>query len=150
MFKQKILVGFNDLSTTHPEVASEWNYDLNDITPNEVTAGSHQKVWWKGSWGHSWDDSTAHRTRGRGCPKCGQAKSKAAKDMMAKEYAEKYEGETLMMNCGKKATIIKYRTSHDIDVKFEDGTMVEHRSYHRFKTGSIGYPNRKIKNTGRT
>lgn len=49
-------------------------------------------------------------------------------------------GETRMMNCGKEATIIIYRNSHDIDVEFEDGTIVQHKKYSRFKDGSIGYP----------
>ena len=49
-------------------------------------------------------------------------------------------GETRMMNCGLSATIIAYRTSHDIDVQFEDGMIVEHRKYSRFQAGAIGYP----------
>ena len=35
------------------------------------------------------------------------------------------------MNCGMEATCIAYRGTHDIDVQFEDGTIVEHKSkYH--------------------
>ena len=30
-------------------------------------------------------------------------------------------GETRMMNCGMKATIIRYGNNGDIDVRFEDG-----------------------------
>ena len=40
-------------------------------------------------------------------------------------------GETRIMNCGMEATCIAYRGTHDIDVQFEDGTIVEHKSkYH--------------------
>lgn len=36
---QKILVGVNDLATTNPELLNEWNYDKNEITPQQVTYG---------------------------------------------------------------------------------------------------------------
>lgn len=54
--------------------------------------------------------------------------------------AQRRMGETRMMNCGKKATIIAYRTSHDIDVQFEDGVIVCNKKYSRFQNGSVGYP----------
>lgn len=50
-------------------------------------------------------------------------------------------GETRIMNCGMKATIIKYRTCLDIDIQFEDGTIVKHRTYDNFKKGTISNPN---------
>lgn len=77
---KKILVGFNDLSTTHPKVASEWNYDLNDITPKEVTAGSHQKVWWKcQKCGNEWQTYIYNRTSNHGCPKCARGRKEDGK-----------------------------------------------------------------------
>ncbi len=42
-----------------------------------------------------------------------------------------------MMNCGYMATIIAYRGRKDIDVKFEDGTIREHREYRSFTAGEI-------------
>ena len=42
-------------------------------------------------------------------------------------------GETRMMNCGMKATIIRYGKADDIDVRFEDGAVVEHKLYRKFK-----------------
>ena len=50
-------------------------------------------------------------------------------------------GETRMMNCGQTATIIHYRNYHDMDVRFEDGHIAEHRTYGSFKLGSIKNPN---------
>lgn len=39
-------VGSNDLYTTHKEkVDNEWEYDINDILPTEVTAGSQRLIW---------------------------------------------------------------------------------------------------------
>ena len=49
-------------------------------------------------------------------------------------------GETRMMYCSMEATIIRYNTGKDIDVRFEDGTVVEHRRYDQFKKGEITNP----------
>lgn len=38
-------------------------------------------------------------------------------------------GETRMMNCGMKATIIRYNMVRDIDVRFEDGAIAKCRGY---------------------
>ena len=48
-------------------------------------------------------------------------------------------GETQMMNCGMEATIIRYENSRDIDVRFEDGKVVEHKAYDTFKKGEIAH-----------
>lgn len=39
--------GFNDIMTTHPDIAAEWDYEKNDRLPTEVSAGCGDKVWWK-------------------------------------------------------------------------------------------------------
>lgn len=52
-------------------------------------------------------------------------------------------GETRMMNCGMKATIIRYNGVRDIDVRFEDGTIVGSKTYNAFKKGSIANQNIK-------
>ena len=66
-----VLVGFNDLQTLNPILASEWNYDKNsELTPTDVTAGSSKKVWWKCSKGHEWQTPICNRNKGTGCPYC--------------------------------------------------------------------------------
>ena len=37
------LKGYNDLATTNPEIAKEWDYEKNDLTPDMVMAGSNKK-----------------------------------------------------------------------------------------------------------
>ena len=67
---KKVLCGYNDLKTTNPSVANEWNYDRNDtLRPEDVTANSHKKVWWKCSQGHEWETAIYNRNN-RGCPIC--------------------------------------------------------------------------------
>ena len=69
----KTLSGFNDLATKRPDIAQQWHEELNgDLTPSDVTPGSHKKVWWKCSVGHSWQAVVYSRTtkRAHGCPVC--------------------------------------------------------------------------------
>ena len=58
-------------------------------------------------------------------------------------------GETRMMNCGMEATIIRYNTNKDVDVRFKDGTVVEHRIYGDFKKSKIANPNIKASTENR-
>ena len=46
-YNPRIWVGFNDLVTTHPELAEQWHPIKNGpLTPKMVTDGSNKKVWW--------------------------------------------------------------------------------------------------------
>ena len=68
---KKVLEGFNDLRTKKPELAKEWNYDMNgELTPQSVTSQSHKKVWWRCEFGHEWEAAIANRFRGQGCSVC--------------------------------------------------------------------------------
>ena len=61
------------LADTHPEVAKQWHPSLNgDLTPNDVTKGSHKKVWWKCEKGddHEWSATVNNRTSGSNCSIC--------------------------------------------------------------------------------
>lgn len=49
-------------------------------------------------------------------------------------------GEEGISNDGMKMKIIAYRTTHDIDVQFEDGSIAYNRTYANFKKGKIEYP----------
>ena len=68
---KKILKGYNDLGTTHPELLSEWNYEKNlEISIDKVLSGSSKKVWWKCDKGHEWEAVISSRVQGVGCPFC--------------------------------------------------------------------------------
>lgn len=69
--KSQVLAGFNDLATTHPDLAAEWDYDRNPDTPQDVLAGSHKKRFWLCGSGHSWEAPLKARAHtGTGCPFC--------------------------------------------------------------------------------
>ena len=68
----KVLSGYNDLATTHPELLKEWNYEKNrKITPESITPGSGKKVWWKcNTCGHEWTAPVVARVKNHKCPVC--------------------------------------------------------------------------------
>lgn len=75
---QAIYVGFNDLQTLNPQLASEWHPTKNgNLTPQDVTVKSTKKVWWLLPYDDSetgkhfdfeWEATIGSRTAGNGCP----------------------------------------------------------------------------------
>lgn len=58
-----ILVGVNDLGTTHPELSKLWNYEKNGSkTPETVVAGSKQRVHWRCANGHEFVRAIAEQS----------------------------------------------------------------------------------------
>ena len=69
----KLVVGRNDLATTHPAVAADWHPTKNgELLPTAVSTGSGKNVWWQcSSCAHEWQATVDHRAlRGTGCPAC--------------------------------------------------------------------------------
>ena len=80
-----VLAGFNDLATTNPSLAGEWDYKLNiGLTPSDVTANSGKNVWWHLQYDipndymvenlrgkrvdFRWQAAVSDRNNGNGCP----------------------------------------------------------------------------------
>lgn len=86
---RKLHRGKNDLQSTHPELAKEWDYENNDtLTPEDVTEGSLSRVHWVCSvCNNHWVTSVTARTgpRKNGCPSC------ARKKVWKKRYKEKLQ-----------------------------------------------------------
>ena len=62
----KLLVGYNDLATTHPEIAAQavgWD-------PTTVSRGSGARKKWQCDLGHQWTVPVLSRSSGRDCPYC--------------------------------------------------------------------------------
>ena len=102
---RRILIGFNDLATTHPHLVSE----IDGWDPKTVSAGSHKTVGWKCNKGHQWTVAIEYRAKqGTNCPACaGKAVAKGFNDLstthpqIAKE-AFGWNPETVTQSSGKK------------------------------------------------
>ena len=66
----QVLVGFNDLATTNPELAAQ----ADGWDPTDYSRGSDKRVMWKCGVGHQWTASLGERSSGNGCPTCANKK----------------------------------------------------------------------------
>lgn len=71
---KQLLANFNDLTTTHPDLAKQLDpADNNGLSGSDFSAGSSKKpVWTCDGCGHKWSATVGSRTRARpaGCPAC--------------------------------------------------------------------------------
>lgn len=87
---RKIRIGFNDLATTHPQLAAEWDYEKNgDLTPQMVTYGSGKSIWWKCPLGHSYEAKLLHRAHGTNCPICNSGRQTSFAEQAIYYYIKK-------------------------------------------------------------
>ena len=66
----RVMAGFNDLSTTNPDIAKLWDREKNDFGPEQVSRGSEKKVYWKCEKGHSWEAMVIQVVKSPRCPIC--------------------------------------------------------------------------------
>jgi very-short-patch-repair endonuclease len=66
----------NSLRALHPDLASQWDGKRNEdegirLTPETISPGAHDHVWWRCEFGHSWKAQVKQRSSLKtGCPKC--------------------------------------------------------------------------------
>lgn len=111
---RRLLVGWNDLETTNPQLALELHPEKNKgITARDITVGSGKKVWWKCNEGHEWEAYVYSRNEGKGCPYCaGRLAIKGETDLatlnprLASEFHpmknKKLSAETVSINSDEK------------------------------------------------
>ena len=84
----RVLAGFNDLASRFPEIAAEWSEKNYPLRPDEVTAFSNKKAWWKGKCGHEWYALISSRSDGHGCPYCEDHKLLKGFNDFASQYPQ--------------------------------------------------------------
>ena len=61
----------NNLKFLFPDIAKEWHPTKNNkLKPEDVTKGSHKKIWWLCPERHEYKTNIFHRTTGHNCPYC--------------------------------------------------------------------------------
>ena len=82
---QEILIGYNDLTSTNPELAKQ----AHDWDPTTVVAGSHKKRTWRCELGHVWEATVSSRSRMKlGCPYCSNKKVKSGFNDLASNFPD--------------------------------------------------------------
>ena len=66
---------------------AQWDIERNlPLTPDNVTFGSHKRVWWTCPNGHSWQAMVYTRSEGTGCPYCTGRKVTPKQGGMVKQF----------------------------------------------------------------
>jgi Zn finger protein HypA/HybF involved in hydrogenase expression len=101
---KKVLVGFNDLATTNPEMARE----ADGWDPTSVRPGSNKRFRWKCQTGHTWTATPNNRSNGTNrCPVCSGHKLLAGFNDLATTnpelaaQADGWDPTTLLAGSGK-------------------------------------------------
>lgn len=110
---RKVLKGFNDFESVHPDLAAEWSDKNGDLKPDQLLAGSRETVWWKCSKGHEWQTTIINRTRGNGCPVCEKGPLIPGQNDLASVYPE----------------IVPYWSEKNLPLKPEDIRLSNRRQY---------------------
>ena len=74
---KKVMRRENDLATLRPHLVDEWDYERNIDRPEHYSLHSNKKKWWrctKNPDSHRWKVAIASRSKGNGCPYCGNQK----------------------------------------------------------------------------
>ena len=130
---RRVLIGFNDLASTYPDIDKEWHPTKNGtMTSNDIMKRSTKKVWWQCSQGHEWLESPNVRIQHiNGCPICYKAKRSPA--VLCVETNQVFENASLAATqLGLKSTTSIYRccqgkqkTTGGYHWKYADNTSVE-------------------------
>ena len=119
-----VLPGFNDLATTEPDIAAEWDNVRNgELKPTMITRMSSKSVYWKCSVGHSWKTKVYSRSMGRGCPHCSKNGTSIAEQGVAYYVGQAVEIQQRVKDFGREIDV--YIPKHKIAIEY-DGEWCHH------------------------
>ena len=126
--------GFNDLQTTHPEIASEWSEKNLPLKPDEVNAKSRKNVWWKcRKCGNEWKSVVNARVKGTVCPVCAEREVLAGYNDLATtdsqllsewDYEQNKLKPTEVSRTSAKRAWWKCRHGHSWSMKINERTIL--------------------------
>lgn len=104
---KKILIGFNDMATTQPELAKEWHSEKNGtLKPTDISQWDARSAWWQciDYANHVWFSPVGSRSKGAGCPRCTAKTSKPEKalyEALLLKYQDAVNGEKISLRWGR-------------------------------------------------
>lgn len=130
---KKVLKGYNDLSTTHPDLAKEWHPSKNaSLKPTDIVAGSAKKVWWICSKGHEYQAKVYARSiLHNGCAKCREGNQTSFPEQAIYYYVKQIFPDAInrykdIFNNGMELDI--YIPSKNIAIEY-DGSFYHNRKH---------------------
>lgn len=94
---EKVLKGYNDLQSNFPEIIEYWDFEKNNVSPDEISPHSNKKAWFKCNKGHSYNVVINSKTRGNihSCPICNTYKRTSVPEKIIFYYAKKVFNDVL-------------------------------------------------------
>jgi hypothetical protein len=79
----KRITSKNSLALNHPLLVRQWHSDKNGtLKPEDFSAKSSRKIWWRCEKGHEWETRIERRVAGTGCPKCKKGKATESNNLL--------------------------------------------------------------------
>lgn len=142
---RKVLKGYNDFESQHPELVKEWDFNKNIIKPCDISYHYDNKVFWVCEKGHSYEASVYSRVQKKtGCPVCANQKiASGYNDLLMKNPKLASEWDF------NKNTTPPSQVAEQSNIKFwwicEKGHSYEASPSNRFKGRGCPYcSNRKV------
>ena len=88
--ERTVFSGYNDLTSTDPDLAMEWDYEKNkELNPHKLSRSSMYSVWWKCPHGHSWKAKVFDRAvDGITCKQCEEEYQSIFPELLITMYAK--------------------------------------------------------------
>lgn len=139
---KSVLSGFNDMATTHPYLAHEFDSDKNKpLTPADVVAGTQKRLWWLCPKGHSYEVDGMHRvTQQTNCPYCASKQILAGFNDMATLAPQLVPHFHPTRNEPGTPQTLAYRTNRTLWWMCELGHEYQAKPGNRLQEGGLGCP----------
>ena len=130
----KLLKGFNDLASLHPQLALEWSQKNGTLLPEDVNERSTKNVWWKcRKCGNEWKSVINARVKGTVCPVCAEREVLAGYNDLATtesqllsewDYEQNKLKPTQVSRTSAKRAWWKCRHGHSWSMKINERTIL--------------------------
>ena len=130
----KLLKGFNDLASLHPQLALEWSQKNGPLLPEDVNERSTKNVWWKcRKCGNEWKSVINARVKGTVCPVCAEREVLAGYNDLATtdsqllsewDYEQNKLKPTQVSRTSAKRAWWKCRHGHSWSMKINERTIL--------------------------
>ena len=114
----------NNLQYKYPEIAKEWDCELNKITPDKIFPNSNKKYYWicNKNKNHKWKSSPNSRVAGdKGCPYCNKSNGEDKIQSILDNIGVKYIVQKTFKDCRFKKPLRFdfYIESHNICIEYQ-------------------------------
>ena len=117
----QVWVGYNDLNTTHPNLAAEWSIKNTSLSPTSVTSKNRSNVWW-----HCLNCNNEYmavidaRAKGLVCPFCTAIENESKRAQRNREKIIEHEYRRQFV----KLAVIYYAGRSGLVVKTDDDSLM--------------------------